>query len=115
MHDDEPDLSSYQSVPLTQESKDTLLNFMKSQLVSQGELPQNADVHLKAFVLDKDCQQSNLDQRYIVQVSARWFTYKPMERNTPELRVVIPEEHGADIYSYVFKSCLDAAEVNLSK
>ena len=114
MDDREPDLSSYESIHLTEENKDRLQSFLKSQLVQQRELPENADLSLEAFVLDKGCRHQQLGQRYIVKVVAKWFSYDSVD-SEPGIYVLRPKQHGCDICSYIFDSGLGVAGVNLPK
>ena len=114
MDDGEPDLSSYESIHLTEENKDNLQSFLKSQLVQQGELPENADLILEKFVLDKDYRDQQLGQRYILKVVAKWFSYDSVH-SEPGTYVLRPKQHSCDIYSYIFDSGLGEARVNLPK
>jgi len=114
MDDGEPDLSSYESIHLTKENKDNLQIFLKSQLVQQGELSENADLRLEAFVLDEGHRDPQLGQRYIVKAVAQWFSYDSV-RSEPGMHVLRPKQHGCDIYSYIFDSGLGVARVNLPK
>ncbi len=114
MDDREPDLSSKKSIPLTEENKDRLQSFLKSQLVQQKVLPENADLNLETFVLDEGCRDQKLGQRYIVKVVAKWFSYDSVH-SEPGIHVLKPKQHGCDICSYIFDSGLGVAKVNLPK
>jgi hypothetical protein len=114
MQNRQRDLSSCQSISLTQENQNRLLSFIKEQLVQQGQLPDNANLKLKAFVLDKDCRDPKLGQGYIIAIEAKWFTYESV-RSERGVDVFRRKLHDADIDSHIFKSGLDAAGVNLPK
>lgn len=114
MDDREPNLSSDEPISLSQENQDTLLSFVKEQLVQQGSLPKNAVLSLEAFILNKGHQDAQLGQRYIVKIVATWFRYNSVH-DEPGMHVLMPQRHGVDIHSYIFTSGLDAAGVNLPK
>ncbi len=114
MDDQEPDLSSYEPISLAQESKDNLLSFVKKQFVEAGTLPANSDLSLKAFTRDTGHLHPELGQRYTVAVVATWLRYNSVH-SEPGYHVLVPQKHGTDVYSYMFKSGLDAAGVKLPK
>lgn len=116
MHNDterEPDLSSYESIHLTDENKNKLQTFIKSQLIQQNQLPENAHLSLEAFVLDKGHRHPQLGQRYIVKTVAKWMSFDHVSSG-PDGHVLKSKRHGCDMYEYIFDSGLLAAEVNLS-
>ncbi len=116
MDDKQSDSRSAESIPVTLslENEKALLSFVKKQLVQQGAFPENVDLCLKEFNLDKGHQDSKLGQRYDVRVVAKWFTYN-LVQSEPGIHVLKTEQHGCDLFSHMFDSGLIAAGVQLGQ
>jgi hypothetical protein len=114
MDNSEPDLTSSKSINLSDASKEKLQLFVKEQLVAQKQIPQNADLTLAAFVLDEGHRHKELGQRYTVKVMASWLVLSSVY-NTPDMHVLKPQKYRREIYSYIFDTGLNAAQITLPK